>query len=111
MAGSARGCQTPVMATDGPVTGPTGARGFAPCFMRFVAPALTEDACRDAGRRYVVRSLGDPGAVPAVYQTGFMKKGWMSAGVARMYTGTATDRLILYMVAAEKKYAHLRCSI
>jgi SRSO17 transposase len=48
-----------------------------------------EEACRDAVRRYVVRHLGDPGAVQAVDETGFLKKGRMSAGVARMYTGTA----------------------
>ena len=47
------------------------------------------DACRDAVRRYVVRNLGDAGAVLAVDETGFLKKGRMSAGVARMYTGTA----------------------
>lgn len=48
-----------------------------------------EDACRDAVRRYVVRHLGDRGAALAVDETGFLKKGRMSAGVARMYTGTA----------------------
>jgi SRSO17 transposase len=48
-----------------------------------------EDACRDVARRYVVGRLGDPGAVLAVDETGFLKKGRMSAGVARMYTGTA----------------------
>jgi SRSO17 transposase len=48
-----------------------------------------QDACRDAVRRYVTRNLGDPGAVLAVDETGFLKKGRMSAGVARMYTGTA----------------------
>jgi SRSO17 transposase len=37
----------------------------------------------------VVRNLGDAGAVLAVDETGFLKKGRMSAGVARMYTGTA----------------------
>jgi SRSO17 transposase len=37
----------------------------------------------------VVRYLGDAGAVLAVDETGFLKKGRMSAGVARMYTGTA----------------------
>jgi SRSO17 transposase len=40
-------------------------------------------------RRYVVAHLGDAGAVLAVDETGFLKKGRMSAGVARMYTGTA----------------------
>ena len=48
-----------------------------------------EGACRDALAGYVVRHLGDPGAVLAVDETGFLKKGRMSAGVARMYTGTA----------------------
>ena len=46
-------------------------------------------AVRDAVRRYVVRHLGDPAAVLAVDETGFLKKGRMSAGVARQYTGTA----------------------
>jgi SRSO17 transposase len=34
-----------------------------------------EDRCRDALARYVVRHLGDPGAVLAVDETGFLKKG------------------------------------
>jgi SRSO17 transposase len=48
-----------------------------------------EDAARDALARYVAGSMGDPAAVLAVDETGFLKKGRMSAGVARMYTGTA----------------------
>ena len=48
-----------------------------------------EDAARDALARYVARRMGDPAAVLAVDETGFLKKGKMSAGVARMYTGTA----------------------
>ena len=48
-----------------------------------------EGACRDAVARYVVREFGDPGAVLAADETGFLKKGRMSAGVARQYTGTA----------------------
>ena len=36
-----------------------------------------------------MRNLGDPAAVLAVDETGFLKKGKMSAGVARQYTGTA----------------------
>lgn len=48
-----------------------------------------EDAARDALGRYVVAAMGDPAAVLAVDETGFLKKGRMSAGVARMYTGTA----------------------
>jgi SRSO17 transposase len=48
-----------------------------------------EDAARDALARYVAARMGDPAAVLAVDETGFLKKGRMSAGVARMYTGTA----------------------
>jgi SRSO17 transposase len=48
-----------------------------------------EDACRDALCRYVIREFGDEGAVLAPDETGFLKKGRMSAGVARQYTGTA----------------------
>lgn len=51
--------------------------------------AWDEDAARDVVRSYAVRNLGDPGAVLAVDETGFLKKGTMSAGVARQYTGTA----------------------
>ena len=51
--------------------------------------AWDEDAARDVVRSYAVRNLGDPGAVLAVDETGFLKKGKMSAGVARQYTGTA----------------------
>jgi SRSO17 transposase len=46
-------------------------------------------AVRDAVRRYVVANLGDPAGVLVVDETGFLKKGRMSAGVARQYTGTA----------------------
>jgi SRSO17 transposase len=48
-----------------------------------------EDACRDVLCRYVIREFGDEGAVLAPDETGFLKKGRMSAGVARQYTGTA----------------------
>jgi SRSO17 transposase len=48
-----------------------------------------EDACRDALARYLVCRMRDPGAVLAVDETGFLKKGRMSAAVARQYTGTA----------------------
>jgi SRSO17 transposase len=48
-----------------------------------------EDAARDALARYVAVRMGNPAAVLAVDETGFLKKGRMSAGVARQYTGTA----------------------
>ena len=47
------------------------------------------DAVRDDLRAYVVESLGDREAVLILDETGFLKKGTHSAGVARQYTGTA----------------------
>ena len=47
------------------------------------------DAVRDDVRDYVVEHLGDPAGVLAVDETGFLKKGTKSAGVARQYSGTA----------------------
>jgi SRSO17 transposase len=44
---------------------------------------------RDDLRNYVVGSLGDPDAVLILDETGVLKKGTHSAGVARQYTGTA----------------------
>jgi SRSO17 transposase len=47
------------------------------------------EAVRDDLRGYVVEALGDPDAVLVLDETGFLKKGTRSAGVARQYTGTA----------------------
>jgi SRSO17 transposase len=47
------------------------------------------DAVRDDVRDYVVEHLGDPDGVLVVDETGFLKKGTKSAGVARQYSGTA----------------------
>jgi SRSO17 transposase len=47
------------------------------------------DAVRDDARADVVEHLGDPGAVLAVDETGFLKKGPRSVGVQRQYSGTA----------------------
>jgi SRSO17 transposase len=47
------------------------------------------DAVRDDLTRYVAEHLGDPGGVLVVDETGFLKKGTKSCGVARQYTGTA----------------------
>jgi len=44
---------------------------------------------RDDLRPYVVEHLGAPEAVLVVDETGFLKKGQQSAGVARQYSGTA----------------------
>jgi SRSO17 transposase len=47
------------------------------------------DALRNDLRPYIVEHLGDPQAVLVVDETGFLKKGQHSAGVARQYSGTA----------------------
>jgi SRSO17 transposase len=47
------------------------------------------DAVRDELRTYLIQHLGDPDAVLVIDETGFLKKGQHSAGVARQYSGTA----------------------
>ena len=47
---------------------------------------------RDEVYRYVVDQLGQPGGILIVDETGFLKKGKKSAGVARQYSGTAGRR-------------------
>ena len=47
------------------------------------------DAVRDDLRAYLVKSMGDPHAVLVLDETGFLKKGQQSVGVARQYSGTA----------------------
>src|SRR3954470_13488928 len=47
------------------------------------------DKARDLCRNYVVEHLGAPDGVLIIDETGFLKKGTRSAGVARQYSGTA----------------------
>jgi SRSO17 transposase len=47
------------------------------------------DAVCDELRTYVTEHLGDPTSVLVIDETGFLKKGRHSAGVARQYSGTA----------------------
>src|SRR3954452_25580628 len=47
------------------------------------------DALRDIVREYVVETLAEPNAVLVVDETGFLKQGKGSCGVARQYTGSA----------------------
>lgn len=57
---------------------------------RLVASAAWDaDQVRDDLRQYVMESLGDPEAVLVLDETGFLKKGTKSTGVARQYSGTA----------------------
>jgi DDE superfamily endonuclease len=59
-------------------------------FQHLLRRALWDpDAVRDELRRYVLQHLGDSEAVLVVDETGFLKKGQHSAGVARQYSGTA----------------------
>lgn len=51
-----------------------------------------EEAVRDDLRGYVMEHLGEENAVLVVDETGFVKKGTQSAGVARQYSGTAGRR-------------------
>ncbi len=68
------------------------------------------DAVRDDLRDYVVEHLGDEeSGVLIVDETGFLKKGEKSVGVARQYTGTAGKRenaqVGVFLVYASKKGA------
>lgn len=47
------------------------------------------DALRDEIRNYTLETLGDADGVLVVDETGFVKKGVYSVGVARQYSGTA----------------------
>jgi hypothetical protein len=47
---------------------------------------------RDDLRSYVVEYLGDPEAVLVIDETGFLKKGEKSVGVARQYSGSEASR-------------------
>src|ERR1700678_4394432 len=65
------------------------------------------DGMRDDLRGYIAEYLGDPDAVLVVDETGDLKKGTMTAGVQRQYTGTA-GRIENAQVAVYLAYAAAR---
>ncbi len=66
--------------------GDAGPRGM----QRLLSAAVWDEAgMRDDLRGYVLEHFADPGAVLVVDETGDLKKGTMTVGVQRQYTGTA----------------------
>ncbi len=66
--------------------GDAGPRGM----QRLLSAAVWDEAgVRDDLRDYVLEHFADPGAVLVVDETGDLKKGTMTVGVQRQYTGTA----------------------
>jgi SRSO17 transposase len=71
-----------------------------------------EEAVRDDLRAYVIEHLGEAGGILVVDETGFVKKGKKSAGVARQYSGTAGRREnsqigVFLLYASSKGYAFI----
>src|SRR3954465_7210278 len=52
-------------------------------------PSWEADALRDIVRDYALEALADAEAVLVLDETGFLKQGKASCGVARQYTGSA----------------------
>jgi len=66
-------------------------------------------ALRDVVRDYVVETLADADAVLVIDETGFLKQGRASCGVARQYTGSAgkiTNCQIGVFVAYASRHGH-----
>src|SRR6195952_3436486 len=67
------------------------------------------DALRDIVRDYVIEHLADDDAVLVIDETGFLKQGKASCGVARQYTGSAgkiTNCQIGVFAAYVSKHGH-----
>jgi SRSO17 transposase len=80
---------------------------------RLLGSAVADaEGLRDDLRGYVVEHLGEAGAVLVVDETGDVKKGIMTAGVQRQYTGTAgrieNAQVAVYLAyAAKRGYAFI----
>lgn len=71
-----------------------------------------EEAVRDDLRAYVMEHLGEADGLLVMDETGFLKKGKKSAGVARQYSGTAGRREnsqmgVFLLYASSKGYAFI----
>jgi SRSO17 transposase len=71
-----------------------------------------EEGVQDDLRRYVIEHLGEEHGILVIDETGFVKKGKKSAGVARQYSGTAGRREnvqigVFLLYASAKGYAFL----
>jgi SRSO17 transposase len=71
-----------------------------------------EEVVRDDLRAYVIEQLGEAGGILVVDETGFVKKGKQSAGVARQYSGTVGRREnsqigVFLLYASTKGYAFI----
>ena len=69
------------------------------------------DALRDLVRDYVTEHLADENAVLVIDETGFLKQGKASCGVARQYTGSAgkITNCQIGVFAASASWAGLNC--
>lgn len=89
--------------------GERGPRGV----QRLLSDADWDEAgVRDDLRSYVIEHLGEGDGVLVVDETGFVKKGKKSAGVARQYSGTAGRREnsqvgVFLLYASRKGYAFI----
>ena len=63
------------------------------------------DALRDIVRDYVLEHLADDDAVLVIDETGFLKQGKASCGVARQYTGSAGTILSTVLAISNSNYA------
>lgn len=90
VAGYVRGLLAPLERKNGWTLAERAGEASPDGMQRLLASAEWDaEAVRDDVRGYVVEQLGDPGGVLIVDETGFLKKGNRSAGVARQYSGTA----------------------
>ena len=67
------------------------------------------DGLRDIVRDYVIEHLADDDAVLVIDETGFLKQGKASCGVARQYTGSAgkiTDCQIVFFASYVSRHGH-----